>query len=61
MPEFFRKIRGVTSIIYDVPDEIWITEAQSKIFIGDYLEIMDEITGHPVTVAVKIKPIKSHE
>ena len=45
--DHYRTIRGATQIIYDVPDEIWVTEAQSKQFDEGV-----EIDGHYIPIVV---------
>ena len=47
--DHYRTIRGVTQIIYDIPDEIWVTEAQSKQFDNDVW-----IDGNVIPIKVKI-------
>ena len=47
--DHYRTIRGATQIIYDVPDEIWVTDSQSKQF-DDSVEFID---GTVIPIVVK--------
>ena len=47
--DHYKTIRGVTQIIYDLPDEIWVTHSQSK-------QLEDNVWISHQVIPIKIKP-----